>query len=90
MFQLHYTQQGCHKIPEILITLYGTKIQTLDLSFNELVTLKGVERFPLLRELILDNNHLSDNIIIPYLPYLHTLTVNKNKVSEKSVPSFAI
>lgn len=87
LFQLCYSGQKCYKIPEALIKLYGTKVHSLDLSYNELVTLKGLEGFPHLRELILDNNQLTDNLNIPLLPHLHTLSLNKNRVS---LPSFAV
>lgn len=61
--------------------MYGHKVHSLDLSYNELTSLKGLEMFPLLRELVLDNNQLTDNLVFPYMPYLHTLSLNKNKVS---------
>lgn len=61
--------------------MYGNKVHSLDLSFNDLTTLRGLEMFPLLRELVLDNNQLTDNLVFPYMPYLHTLSLNKNKVS---------
>jgi Leucine-rich repeat (LRR) protein len=61
--------------------MYGTKVKFLDLSFNCLITLQGVEKFPNLEELVLDNNKLSDNIFIPQLPNLQILSLNKNNVS---------
>lgn len=80
MLQLCYNGQKCYRIPDTLVKMYGPQVHSLDLSFNELVTLKGIEHFPLLKELVLDNNQLNDTIIIPYLPHLHTLSLNKNKV----------
>lgn len=80
-FQLCYSGQKCQRIPEALVKLYGPKIQSLDLSYNELVNLKGLEGFTELRELVLDNNQLSDSLVLPYLPDLHTLSLNKNRVS---------
>lgn len=80
-FQLCYNGQKCHRIPEVLLKLYGTKVQSLDLSYNDLVTLKGLEKFPLLKELVLDNNQLNDSLVLPYMPHLHTLSLNKNLVS---------
>lgn len=53
----------------------------MDLSFNSLYNLKGLNGFQTLQELILDNNELNDNIQFPFLPYLHTLSLNKNNVS---------
>lgn len=75
-----YSGQNCTRIPDALTKLYGHKVQSLDLSFNELITLKGLDTFTDLRELVLDNNKLGDNIDIPRLPKLHTLSLNKNQV----------
>ena len=46
-------------------------------------SLEGIEKFLMLQELILDNNQLTDESLsnFPSLPHLHTLTLNKNKVS---------
>jgi len=73
--------QDCWKIPPALVQMYGTKVKFLDLSFNCLTTLRGVEKFPNLEELVLDNNKLSDNIFVPHLPNLQILSLNKNNVS---------
>lgn len=81
LLQLCYSGQKCQRIPEALVKLYGPKVQSLDLSYNELVNLKGLDGFTELRELVLDNNQLTDSLIIPYLPHLHTLSLNKNRVS---------
>jgi hypothetical protein len=43
--------------------------------------LEGIQGFTELRELILDGNEIDDDVIFPVLNYLHTLTMNKNKVS---------
>ncbi|EEZ98550.1 Leucine-rich repeat-containing protein C10orf11 homolog-like Protein [Tribolium castaneum] len=80
--RLCYSGQKCQRIPEALVKLYGAKVQSLDLSYNELVTLKGLEGFPLLKELVLDNNQLSDSLVLPYLPHLHTLSLNKNNITD--------
>ncbi|XP_044742771.1 leucine-rich melanocyte differentiation-associated protein-like isoform X2 [Chrysoperla carnea] len=78
---LSYTGQDCHHIPDALGKLYGQKVQILDLSFNSLYNLKGLNGFQTLQELILDNNELNDNIQFPLLPYLHTLSLNKNNIT---------
>ena len=45
-------------------------------------TLDGLENFKVLEELVLDNNELTDTaLLLPYLPHLHTLTLNKNQIS---------
>lgn len=78
--RLCYSGQNCIRIPDALTKLYGHKVQSLDLSYNELITLKGLDTFTDLRELVLDNNQLGDNISIPRLPKLHTLSLNKNQI----------
>ncbi|KAK5649274.1 hypothetical protein RI129_000303 [Pyrocoelia pectoralis] len=80
--RLCYSGQKCYRIPEALVKMYGPKVQSLDLSYNELVSLRGLEGFPLLRELVLDNNQLTDSLVLPYLPHLHTLSVNKNSIND--------
>lgn len=80
MFQLCYVGQEVTSIPEILGKIYGSKVKSLDLSFNCLNTLNYSELFPGLEELILDNNNLDDTIKLPNLPYLHTLSMNNNDV----------
>lgn len=44
-------------------------------------SLHGIEEFVNLQELVLDNNCLGDDVQFPKLELLHTLTLNKNKVS---------
>ncbi|XP_031337729.1 leucine-rich melanocyte differentiation-associated protein isoform X1 [Photinus pyralis] len=80
--KLCYSGQKCYRIPEALVKMYGPKVQSLDLSYNELVSLRGMEGFPLLRELVLDNNQLTDSLVLPYLPHLHTLSLNKNCIND--------
>ncbi|CAG9772866.1 unnamed protein product [Ceutorhynchus assimilis] len=78
--KLCYCGQGCTRIPEALAKLYGHKVQSLDLSYNELLTLKGLGAFTDLRELVLDNNEIRDSLVVPDLPKLHTLSLNKNQI----------
>ena len=47
-------------------------------------TLNGLNSFVKLEELILDNNQLGDDMEIPELTRLHTLTLNKNRISFRS------
>lgn len=44
-------------------------------------SLEGLSAFRSLEELILDNNLLGDDLVLPGLPHLHTLTLNKNQIS---------
>ena len=44
-------------------------------------SLNGLYCFENLEELILDNNQLGDDVEIPVMANLHTLTLNKNNIS---------
>ena len=35
----------------------------------------------MLEELVLDNNEIDDSVEFPQMPKLHTLLINKNKIS---------
>lgn len=79
--RLSFVGQECHRIPSVLAKLYGPRVLSLDLSYNCLTTLAGIEQFPVLEELILDNNQLPDSTTFPSLPKLHTLSLNKNCIN---------
>lgn len=64
----------------MLCLLLGERVECLDLSDNKLISIKGVESFAMLKELIVDNNALTENIVLPHIPSLTTFSVNKNKV----------
>lgn len=79
--RLSFVGQECHRLPSVLGKLYGPRVISLDLSYNCLTTLAGIEQFPVLEELILDNNQLPDSTTFPSLPKLHTLSLNKNCIN---------
>ncbi|XP_047478919.1 leucine-rich melanocyte differentiation-associated protein-like isoform X2 [Penaeus chinensis] len=79
--QLCFVGQDCQRIPSILGATYGLQTKRLDLSYNAIRSLEGLEKFPYLEELVLDNNYIDDSVMIPYLDTLHTLSLNKNKVT---------
>nr|XP_020861855.1 leucine-rich repeat-containing protein C10orf11 homolog isoform X1 [Phascolarctos cinereus] len=45
-------------------------------------SLEGLSAFTGLEELILDNNLLGNDLALPGLPRLHTLTLNKNRITD--------
>uniref|UniRef100_A0A8C3QFC9 Leucine rich melanocyte differentiation associated n=1 Tax=Cyanoderma ruficeps TaxID=181631 RepID=A0A8C3QFC9_9PASS len=49
---------------------------------SPLRSLEGLKTFSYLEELILDNNLLGNDLLLPRLPHLHTLTLNKNQITE--------
>ncbi|CAL8256014.1 unnamed protein product [Lota lota] len=71
----------CESIPDFLGDTYGQLAKRLDLSFNLLRSLAGLDMFAGLEELVVDNNMLGNNLQLPQLPSLHTLTLNKNQIS---------
>ena len=44
-------------------------------------SLAGLKAFTGLEELVVDNNLLGNDLRLPGLPRLHTLTLNKNQIS---------
>nr|XP_020651823.1 leucine-rich repeat-containing protein C10orf11 homolog isoform X1 [Pogona vitticeps] len=80
--QVSYIGQDCKEIPEFLGRKYGNIARRLDLSFNLLRSVEGLETFSSLEELILDNNLLGNDLRLPRLPHLHTLMLNKNQITE--------
>nr|XP_034354323.1 leucine-rich melanocyte differentiation-associated protein [Arvicanthis niloticus] len=80
--QVSYVGQNCREIPEYLGRDFGHFAKRLDLSFNLLRSLEGLSAFRSLEELILDNNLLGDDLVLPGLPHLHTLTLNKNQITD--------
>uniref|UniRef100_A0A3B4YXS4 Leucine rich melanocyte differentiation associated n=1 Tax=Stegastes partitus TaxID=144197 RepID=A0A3B4YXS4_9TELE len=55
-------------------------LQYLILAGN-LKSLAGLKMFTELEELVVDNNLLGNDLQLPRLPNLHTLTLNKNQIS---------
>ncbi|XP_003384257.1 PREDICTED: leucine-rich repeat-containing protein C10orf11 homolog [Amphimedon queenslandica] len=79
--QVAFTGEDVESIPSHLCEKFGLTAQRLDLSYNRLKSLDGLENFKVLEELVLDNNDLTDAALsLPHLPRLHTLTLNKNQI----------
>ncbi|CAL1528974.1 unnamed protein product [Lymnaea stagnalis] len=80
--ELSYLGNDVESIPREIIEDYCNITSRLDLSFNRLITLQGLEHFKYLKELVLDNNELDDSVVFPHLKDLQTLTINKNKIRD--------
>ncbi|KAH9501778.1 hypothetical protein DERF_012593 [Dermatophagoides farinae] len=74
--------QNLWQIPSPLTTQYASRVRKLDLSYNCLQTLSGIEYFNCLEELVLDNNLLDDSIRFFYNPFMKCLSINKNKLTD--------
>ncbi|XP_037273874.1 leucine-rich melanocyte differentiation-associated protein [Rhipicephalus microplus] len=68
----------CRTIPDRLVHAYAFAAYRLDLSYNRLTTIQGIEHFVQLRELVLDNNELRDASEFRFNAQLSTLSLNKN------------
>ncbi|XP_053680235.1 leucine-rich melanocyte differentiation-associated protein-like [Anopheles nili] len=78
--KLLYFDQKTHRLPETIVTMYGDRVQHLDLSYNKLSSFDDLGRFAFLEELVLDNNCLTDEIIFPaQLNTVKLLSINNNK-----------
>ncbi|XP_074502123.1 leucine-rich melanocyte differentiation-associated protein isoform X3 [Sebastes fasciatus] len=80
--RISYIGHDCKNIPDFLGDTYGQLARRLDLSFNQLRSLAGLKLFTELEELIVDNNLLGNDLRLPRLPNLHTLTLNKNDLTD--------
>ncbi|XP_037553683.1 leucine-rich melanocyte differentiation-associated protein [Nematolebias whitei] len=80
--QVSYIGHDAEEIPYFLGDTYGQFAKRLDLSFNQLRSLAGLKMFTELEELVVDNNQLGNDLQLPRLPNLHTLTLNKNQLTD--------
>lgn len=80
--QVSYIGHDCKEIPDFLGETYGQLARRLDLSFNQLRSLAGLKTFTELEELVADNNLLGNDLQLPRLHNLHTLTLNKNQLTD--------
>eukprot|EP00040_Diaphanoeca_grandis_P022884 m.123700 g.123700 ORF g.123700 m.123700 type:complete len:892 (+) comp29007_c0_seq1:457-3132(+) len=80
MGHLSCTGLDLQTIPEELGAHYGAQVTRLDLSCNLLRYIDNLGSFVCLEELLLDNNDLGDEFVLPRLPQLQTLSLNKNRI----------
>ncbi|KAJ4456157.1 putative leucine-rich melanocyte differentiation-associated protein [Paratrimastix pyriformis] len=59
---------------------YGNLAKHLDLSYNQISNCTGLSYFSHLESLIMDGNAITSHTNFPFMPQLHTLSVNKNQI----------
>lgn len=81
---VNYVEQNAGRVPDWFIHKYSMTAEIVDLSDNCLTTLVGVDQLIRLRELILDNNGLSEVKVFDdcFSTSLKTLSLNKNQFCE--------
>ncbi|XP_025097307.1 leucine-rich melanocyte differentiation-associated protein-like isoform X2 [Pomacea canaliculata] len=80
--QLSFIGHDASEIPIHLMQEYTVQTVHLDLSFNRLWQLNGLERFTQLKTLVLDNNEIGDDTMFPHIESLDTLSLNKNRITK--------
>ena len=85
-FSAEQTHRGqIRKFPNTKLTFCYQSDSSFDCFFHYYLficrSLNGLYCFENLEELILDNNQLGDDVEIPVMASLHTLTLNKNNIS---------
>lgn len=84
--KLIITNENLTEIPQAVINLYSDRVLYLDVSFNTIRKFNWIQFFPNLQTLILDNNNISDDILVDNLKNskshrnLITLSLNNNKL----------
>ena len=80
-FKLKYSGQNLRKLPQPTDLGSDTgQIKYMDLSYNKISTLDGIESYSSLETLILDCNRIGDDVEFPCCPSLTTISLNKNQV----------
>ena len=68
--------------PEVFSGDTTEKIRSIDVSFNKISSLNGVDKYPALEEIILDNNAISVVDVVDQFPKVKLLSLNNNVISE--------
>ncbi|KAK3788575.1 hypothetical protein RRG08_031231 [Elysia crispata] len=68
------------EIPDSVVSECGQSLLELDLSHNKIFDLRFLGDLPFIKSLILDDNHLTSQVKIPFCPELHTLWINDNRI----------
>lgn len=80
--RLTLAYENMEEMPQNLIYNFGSFVRILDLSHNKFSCVDFLAQFENLSSLILDHNELTENSQFPYIPTLHLLWLNHNKICE--------
>eukprot|EP00049_Salpingoeca_infusionum_P026596 m.26585 g.26585 ORF g.26585 m.26585 type:complete len:158 (+) comp8848_c0_seq1:187-660(+) len=67
-------------VPTKVAGKHKAKCKLLDVSHNKMEDLASLASFQGLETLVIDNNLLTSHVKLPYLPELHTLWLNHNRI----------
>ncbi|XP_043198562.1 leucine-rich melanocyte differentiation-associated protein-like [Amphibalanus amphitrite] len=79
--ELHVFASEGGYVPREVCGLFAKDTIRLNLSSIQLRTSKGLDMFPRVEEVVLDNNELTC-LQLNRMPRMHTLSLNKNKIEE--------
>eukprot|EP00041_Stephanoeca_diplocostata_P034278 m.1156268 g.1156268 ORF g.1156268 m.1156268 type:complete len:1107 (-) comp24493_c0_seq4:257-3577(-) len=79
-WRLSVCSADIEEIPAELGDTYGNDAIRLDLSCNQLKRTSNLQKFVKVEELLLDNNNIGDDFVLPIMPHLRTLSLNKNSI----------
>ncbi|XP_062512235.1 leucine-rich melanocyte differentiation-associated protein-like [Corticium candelabrum] len=83
--RLSLAYRGLTEVPKEVVASCSVELEELDLGNNRINDLRCLVHFGKMHSLILDRNELTSHTKLPFLPNLHTLWVNHNKISNLSV-----
>ncbi|XP_059054579.1 leucine-rich melanocyte differentiation-associated protein-like [Achroia grisella] len=79
--KLNLAYENLYEIPRTIVERFADYITYLDISHNKITNLDALVHFRHLTSLIADNNPVTENCILPPLPKLQLLWLNRCKIS---------
>eukprot|EP01080_Neovahlkampfia_damariscottae_P008255 gene8255-79_t len=79
---LSVAARDIEEIPDNLYSLFGTQIESLDFSYNQIKKIEHLNNFSKLRSLVMDNNEIEELPKDLELENLETLWLNSNHISD--------
>ncbi|XP_012942489.2 uncharacterized protein LOC101852718 [Aplysia californica] len=85
--RLSLAYRGLSGLPPDLVDQCRLTLVELDMSNNKVSDLRFLVDLCVLETLVLDNNLVTSQVKVPYLPQLHTLWLNHNRIENLGKPS---